>query len=83
MTAMPSLTQTATFITDTVIIGNSLDAATAFTTMALMDQLRASMTIIPWCSQQVGLASRLHTSNMIFQRNYFTSTTIVYTGSDE
>ena len=31
------------FITHTVIIGKSLDAATAFTTMALMDQLRASM----------------------------------------
>lgn len=50
---MPTMMQTATFLAQTVIFGKDLDASTAFTTMALMDQLRGSMTLLPWFVTQL------------------------------
>ena len=49
----PSLTGMATVVTATQIMHRSVDAATAFTTLALLDLLRASFTTLPYMLNQL------------------------------
>uniref|UniRef100_A0A7S2SS28 ATP-dependent transporter ycf16 n=1 Tax=Rhizochromulina marina TaxID=1034831 RepID=A0A7S2SS28_9STRA len=56
MFTTPSLMILATFVTQTALLGRRLNASTGFTTMSLMEQFRASLTILPWVGQQLFMA---------------------------
>jgi ABC-type multidrug transport system fused ATPase/permease subunit len=59
MFTTPSLMILATFVTQTAILHRKLSASTGFTTMALMEQFRASLTTLPWVGQQLFMVARL------------------------
>ncbi|KAJ1445216.1 hypothetical protein M885DRAFT_626395 [Pelagophyceae sp. CCMP2097] len=46
--ATPTLTNVAAFLTRTVLLGEQLSAATAFTSLALFEILRGSFVNLPW-----------------------------------